>query len=999
MFALFAAVPSPAYAAEAEIATHWKSRYYREQLSKRMHEPVQTRLWRKYRAYPHLDRGSRLIESGRFKEALEVYATYLKVDPDHGMVRWNQLILHSKVSDPKVVIAAATDFLNRVPGFGPALMIRGFALLKEKLAARAEDDFRSALQDESLLPDDRTTIRAQLFSLAYRRNDFSRSRKIAWELVRQHPDNPVFHENYAQALYRLNRFEESELQWQKVAALSPDPASLRRAALSRATILIESGQYERASRMLFDNHCQRLFDRADTSICEAVTYLCVQATASYKLEDLETAQRLFEQAMAMLIKDRQRIAPPKLAQSLLEIGNAAYDAHFLPIALHAYTSALCIDNNRQTRIMAAEIAWQLKRFESAATLLRPLVPGNPNTPPLQAETASRLCTAYAKQGLDRQASICFDQLCTIYPGNRGVLAKAAQAAGRIGRTGRQADYLHRCYAIAPSSKTALDIGYLYLRMKRFKGAVQWFKRSYRMTPTAETGLAYANGLLADDDAQTAIGVLKAIRQRHGLSHGQTVELYAALASAYMQQGRFPDAADTWRQAFQVSSDPIYKIRRMEALRKAGDLERASTLASRIPIGALPSEDRLAWYDEAGRLFQQTGRYDDSLRARLAAVALAPTYQRHLCLSMLLLEMNRLPEAERSVDHALSLRPRDRTARRQKAYILAAKGDNLGAARYLEQIKGETPGDYQIHQSLGRLYLRLGRPEKSITAFKKAIDIAKVQPDPSSEDDAFHLRNVNAIRFQMAELDRRIAYSLTQCLTFGENDDGPDGLQSNESAAQSFGAIEASYQPYMLWDRFGRIDEFYSYLLWAENNDGSSEDNMAVQGRVGFKIKPFASINLRIASESLFPLKDDASANVLLRISHSVSRRPWLPGNEDNWPAAPDIYLHTFIEIGKAFFDDQDIFGDLQARLGQSFKLGASAYLSPFSYFRASGYNNNRDRDSHLQTGMGVAIDFFSGYHHYKGYRRHAEILLQLGLDMEVDLKKNDVMGLIGLRLT
>lgn len=999
MIVLFAAFPSLAHAAEAESSVHWKSRHYLEQLSKRMNEPVRSRLWRKYRAYPHLDRGSRLIASGRFKEALEVYETYLRVDPDHCIVRWNQLILHAKVSDSKVLIASATDFLNCVPGFGPALMIRGFAYLKNKMPDRAENDFRSALQDKSLLPDDRTTILEQSFSLAYQRNDFSRSREIARELIDKHPQNPAFHENYAQALYRLNRFEESEHQWQKVESLSTDPAFLRRAALSRATILIETGQYDRASRMLSDNHCQLLFEDGHASISERVNYLCFKATVSHKLEDSETAQVLFEKAMAILINDRQSIAIKKSVQSFLEIGNAAYDAHFLPLALHAYTSALCLHNNRQTRIMAAETAWQLKRFESTADLLRPLVFGSPNTPLIRAETAGRLCTAYEKQGLDRQASICFDQLSAIYPRNHRLLARAAEAAARIGRTERQSDYLHRCYAIEPSSKTALSIGYLHLRNKRIKKAIQWFQKSYRMTPTAETGLAYANGLLSDHRAEAAIGVLKRTKQLAGISHHQSADLYATLASAYMQQNRFADAADAWQCAFQASPDPIYAIRRMEALGKSGNLEMALALASKIQIAGLPSDVRLAWYDEAGDIFQQAGRLLDSLRARQTAVSLAPTYQRHLSLSMLLLEMNRLSEAERSVDHALILRPRDRTARLHKAYILAAKGDNLGATRYLEQIKTQSPGDDQILQSLGRLYLRIGRQEESIMAFKQAIDVAEAHPQHHDRDRVNYLRNMNALQFQMAELDRRLSYSLTQHVTIGENNDRRMGLQSSGAISQTFGAVEASYRPYILWDRFDRINEFYSNVMWSEESDASSEDKTSIQGRVGFKIKPFASINLRIGPESLFPLKDDAASNVLLRMSHSVSRKPWLPDNEDQWQNEPDLYLHTFIEIGKAFFDDQDIFGDLQARLGHSFKMGSTLYLSPFSYFLANGFKNDLDRDSQLQTGLGIAIDFFAGYHRYKGYRRHVELLLQLGVDMGAGLQENNVTGLISLRLT
>jgi hypothetical protein len=256
-----------------------------------------------------------------------------------------------------------------------------------------------------------------------------------------------------------------------------------------------------------------------------------------------------------------------------------------------------------------------------------------------------------------------------------------------------------------------------------------------------------------------------------------------------------------------------------------------------------------------------------------------------------------------------------------------------------------------------------------------------------------------MQFQMAELDRRLSYSLMQYVTIGGNNQRRRSLQSSETISQTFGAVEASYRPQIAWDRYGRINEFYSNVMWSEDNDESSEEKTSIQGRAGFKIKPFGSINLRLAAESVLPLKDDASANVLLRMPHSVSRRPWLPGHEDEWRTGPDLYLHTFIEVGKAFLDNQDIFGDLQARLGRSFKMGSTLYLSPFSYLLANVVQNDLDRDSQLQTGLGIAIDFFSGYHRYKGYRRHAEILLQLGVDKGAGLGDNHVTGLISLRLT
>lgn len=971
---------------------------YKEQLSNRQTASARARLWRKHRSYPHLDKALRLIKADRCDEALEVYDHYLEADPNHRLMRWSRLILVSKTAPPDTVIHAATDFLNRVPGFGPALMIRAFAHHNNKWFEAAEKDFESARRYKLLLDKDRKKVLAQLYLLAYQRDDFLRSKNIARQLIDEYPDNAIFRENYAQALYRLGDLPKSEKQWQKVQTLTADNIHLRRAALSRMTILIQLGQYSSGDRILKEVQHKNLFNPSIAPLPDYLDYLRLKATLSQKQGRAGIAKSSFEQALSFLADSGNTLSGNDLSQAYQSVGDAAFDANFLSLALKAYTHSLTNGNDPRIRVKASETAWQLEEYDRTAGLLHPLVFGDEApAAAISAKIAQRLCLAYAKQGLDKQAAACFDKLVPIYSQNADLLLEAAQAAGRTGRVQRQVDLLQRCFDLQPSSDKALSIGYLYTEMEQHKSANHWFQLAYQSTPTVESGLAYVNGLLVGRDIDGALSVLGTILQSNSLSPDQMENTYGALGTAYMQQNHFDKAVDTWYKALEVSSDPAWNIYRAQALRKSNRLKSAEVLFSTIPVALLPPKDQLAWYDEAGELFHQTGRLAESLAALREAAIMDSTYQRQLSLSMLLLEMDRLPEAEQSVDHALTHKPDDIVAQRHKAYVLAAKGDDKEAVKYMKKINEILPEDYETLHSLGLLYLKLGSYDASIKAFRGAIDATKISEHGETVIPMNRLQDLKATQNQMVELNRRFHYALSQSVHIGQNEGRSQGVHlSDNGFTQAFGAVEVAYRPLYTGYRSGRIHEFYSSALWTNNDDSHSDNGASNQGRLGLRIKPFDAANIVVATESVFFGDDDKAPNILMRMSHSFSRKLWHNGRESHPLFGPNLYLHTYAEVGKAFLNEAEFFGNLQARIGRSVETNGKLFLSPFVYILANGYNNEYDGDTHGQAGIGLAFDLFSGYHRYRGYRRHTEILMRLGLDFDRDGENRELNGLISL---
>jgi tetratricopeptide (TPR) repeat protein len=112
--------------------------------------PLIERRWRAYRAYPYFDRAARLARSNDVNGALAEYEKYLTHDPEHLVMRWQQLLTLSQTDQLEATVTSATALLQRVPDFGPALLIRGLTLRKLKQTEAAEHDFFAAQKDSGL---------------------------------------------------------------------------------------------------------------------------------------------------------------------------------------------------------------------------------------------------------------------------------------------------------------------------------------------------------------------------------------------------------------------------------------------------------------------------------------------------------------------------------------------------------------------------------------------------------------------------------------------------------------------------------------------------------------------------------------------------------------------------------------------------------------------------------------------------------------------------------
>jgi tetratricopeptide (TPR) repeat protein len=1206
--------------------------------------PLIERRWRAYRAYPYFDRAARLARSNDVNGALAEYEKYLTHDPEHLVMRWQQLLTLSQTDQLEATVASATALLQRVPDFGPALLIRGLTLRKLKQTEAAEHDFFAAQKDSGLAQEDHILLLSELYVLALNRDDYASALGYLEAQQAFHPDPIEWYSAKAVLLDRQGRLQEAQQAWGHVLQLAKDPEQQQRATLSRARLMSKLEQYEPAFDLLTQAQHRGIFAPSTTpesqldafyrltaevaqqagrieAAIQAWEHLMVlapspetrlnlanlwflqgdaekafqllqplQQTALPKSPDqahtwyhtlgnvafqsghLRPAYEAYQRALALqdspdtrlkaaeaawqlkrysdviaLLQpmaartgdsDRASALPwrlrlcsayakqtqytqatacaealavaypnnpdvlmtmgnvafqsgrldvafeayqnvlrlkdtldtrlkaaevawqlerypdviallqpvatragdhrqestldwqlrlcsayakqtqypqamtcaealaeayPKNVEIFLYLGNLAFEAGSLDTAFQAYQRALARQDLVDTRLQAAEVAWQLERYADVVALLQPVVTQSPALP--SASTGNwqqRLCDAYAKQAQYASALTCIESLVEAHPDDPDVLSEAAHVASQAGQPERQLDYLRRLYQLKPMPELALDIGYLLNRLNLDAEAGEWFRRAYREDQSAMGGLAYAQFLLKYQERDNAIKILRDIVEHpNKLSRAELLTAYTALGYALVDSQDFSGAADMWRQAYDLSAEPLLKLRQISALRKAGQMEQAQVELDALADDTLPDGKEAEWYEEIGTLWYEFGAFERSLAAIQKAVELAPTATRWVQLSDTLAALSRSEEADDALEEALQLSPDTPAYLRRRGYVQLALHRDRSAAALFEQVRDAGESDLALDGDLGYLYTRLADYDSAVSAFKRAIDDEPryVSDAPDKWGDV--QVQMAAMRGDLQAIERRWHFTLLNNTCLVDSGCRIDNTAIDDgSAGQALGSIEVAYQPPKIGFRNGRIFQLFSRLFWSYQPDAWSFDldEDSLQIGLGARYKPFARQNLWMSIEHLFEVGDDTQNNWLARLSWSHTRGSgWYLAPDGELPSS-EPYLTLYADVAKFFQHDEELVLTGTTRVGWTFNYGQQWQLSPFAYGVAQGTLDDDPITAHVEAGAGLALRFRFGFDRYWGYRHDVEVFSQVGHDLLNSDSDRELRALIGLNL-
>ncbi|HET8700912.1 MAG TPA: tetratricopeptide repeat protein, partial [Nitrococcus sp.] len=151
-----------------------------------------------------------------------------------------------------------------------------------------------------------------------------------------------------------------------------------------------------------------------------------------------------------------------------------------------------------------------------------------------------------------------------------------------------------------------------------------------------------------------------------------------------------------------------QLRIAVALAAAGQIEQAR--AYLVALRGQNSQLAAQSYGVEGEIMRSAGRIEDSLKAYDAGLAAFPSDKDLLYgRAMTLLELNRLPAAERDLRAILAKDPNDPLALNALGYTLVDRTNRLQeAARLLKRAYAQRPHDPAIIDSMGWLAYRQGR---------------------------------------------------------------------------------------------------------------------------------------------------------------------------------------------------------------------------------------------------------------------------------------------------
>jgi tetratricopeptide (TPR) repeat protein len=133
----------------------------------------------------------------------------------------------------------------------------------------------------------------------------------------------------------------------------------------------------------------------------------------------------------------------------------------------------------------------------------------------------------------------------------------------------------------------------------------------------------------------------------------------------------------------------------------------------------------------GLYYQRNGLLAKAAEEFRAVARLEDDFLSHFNLGYILLELQRLDEAQAAFRRCLELEPGDPAAHYELGYIHFLRAEYADAIGELQHALKEYPEDWEVQTLIGRCYLRLGSYEAAHAAFSRALHIA-ARPQAQAE---------------------------------------------------------------------------------------------------------------------------------------------------------------------------------------------------------------------------------------------------------------------------
>ncbi|MEW6427036.1 MAG: tetratricopeptide repeat protein [Thermodesulfobacteriota bacterium] len=277
-----------------------------------------------------------------------------------------------------------------------------------------------------------------------------------------------------------------------------------------------------------------------------------------------------------------------------------------------------------------------------------------------------------------------------------------------------------------------SIGSILLDQKRYPEAIEHFRRLTEEYPDlvrARTMLAFAHYESGDVE-----GAIRELSGETGET-GDGGELALMLAHIYIEEKRFDDADELLTIHIEQGSEPLAEFYSAKAalLQKLERHDEADKLFEEA-IGLFPENEDLLF--EYGVFLQERGREQDAIAAMERIIDFAP--ENPFALNFVGYSWadrgERLEDARAYIEKAVSIRPEDGFIRDSLGWVYLRLGRMQDALRELELAAQLTPDDPTILDHLGEVYHRLGRLDDARRSWQKAYELEQTQERKSALGD-------------------------------------------------------------------------------------------------------------------------------------------------------------------------------------------------------------------------------------------------------------------------
>ncbi len=441
------------------------------------------------------------------------------------------------------------------------------------------------------------------------------------------------------------------------------------------------------------------------------------------------------------------------------------------------------------------------------------------------------------------------------------------------------------------------------------------------------------------------------------------QAYAVADAAYKAFGamNYEVAVSKGREAVALSPGNLqYRMLLVNALVAGDQLAQADQQLTGILSGSPDAGEMLALRSKVRKKLGQ-----QSLAAVDAEAALRSGKLSVVSEIGLLLQLDRKTEA----------RERFATAQREgafsglsdvdTAYLAIQVWDDSAAMAAFDQASSSAMLPASALQDAAYVAGRLGRNDKSVAYFKRAIDASQAGQLPLARQELFNTRRSVADRTPTGGVYGALTYRGISAA----------GLAVVPGAADDTlqAGLEAYWRPFGYGD--GRLLELYTGLSGTlYSKAGLTTGSPSVQGALGARVKPLADTNLVIALERRLAIGSEAQTDWLARVGYSWEKGLDLRVDTPSWLTA-----QVYAEAGRWVKLKQN-YATFEGRAGRSFRLDQihpKLVVFPHGVLgadRNTGYEKGKENS--VGAGIGTSLRYWFNEDKYTAPRSYLDMSLQ-----------------------